>query len=121
MTWFLIKLLVRVAAFGVAIAFVIRRNPGVKVAPRKALPLVALVFALMNTLLYWLVGPVVGTVLTLMTFGLGALLVPFFVNGAFLYATSRLVGAFRVSGLMPFVHAAFVVTLVHIALRLLHL
>lgn len=121
MTWFLIKLLIRVVVFGVAIAFVMRRQTGIRVKPRAALPLVALTFAAMNTLLYTLFMWVVGPVVSILTLGLGALALPFVLNGAFLWATQRVVKNFKIDGLIPLAYAAFVLTVAHFVLRLVHL
>jgi uncharacterized membrane protein YvlD (DUF360 family) len=117
MVGLVIKLLVRVVVFGIAIAYVTRKNAKVKVEPRAALPAVALVFALLNTGLYWLIA---GTfkVVTLWTL---AIVAPFVANAALLWLTDRILKPFKVDGWMALAYAAFVVTLAHLFLHVLHL
>lgn len=116
MTW-IVSLLVHVAVFGVAIAFVTRRNTGVRVQPRSALPVVALVFALLNAFLYGAIATFT-KVVSLWTLTLVA---PFIANAALLWLTDKLIKPFKVEGLWPLAYASFVVTLFHFGLRLLHL
>jgi uncharacterized membrane protein YvlD (DUF360 family) len=113
---FLLHLLVRVVVFGVVITFVTRRNSSVTVTPRSALPVVAIVFAVLNTLLYGLIKNTlnIGTLFTL------ALAVPFLANALLLWITDRLVKPFKVDGLYALAYASLLVTLAHFALHLLH-
>ena len=53
MTVVVVKLLVRVAVFVLVFAVAARRHEKIQVQPKVALPLVGLVFALLNTGLYW--------------------------------------------------------------------
>jgi uncharacterized membrane protein YvlD (DUF360 family) len=114
MSW-LVMMLVRVVVFAIAIAFVTRRSSGVRVEPRKQLPLVALVFALLNVALYWLLSTAVtwGSLLTL------SLVAPFVANAILIWVTSKLVKALRIDGLLELAYAALILTLVHFGLRLL--
>ena len=113
----LLHWLVRAVVFGIVITFVTRQNSGVKVSPRSALPVVALVFAGLNTLLYGLLATVLnfGTLFTMFLF------VPFIVNAGLLWLTDKLMKSFKVEGLGSLAFASLLVTLAHIALRLLHL
>ena len=72
----LVKLGARFLVFGAVFAFAARKNPKITVKPRYALPLVALVFALLNTGLYFLLKPV----LNIATLGMASLVVPFVLN-----------------------------------------
>ncbi|MEZ4367216.1 MAG: phage holin family protein [Kofleriaceae bacterium] len=83
----LVKLGVRLVAFTLVFWFAAKKNPKIVVSPRWALPLVAAVFALLNTGLYWLLKPV----LNLATLGMMAMLMPLIVNGALLGLTLRIV------------------------------
>ena len=114
---FLLHLLVRVVVFGIAITFITRQNSKVTVQPRSALPMVAFAFAVLNTLLYG----VVRNALNIGTLFMLALVVPFIANAILLWITDRLIKPFKVDGLYALGHAALIVTLAHIALRLLHL
>lgn len=109
MTELLIKLAVRFVVFAAVFAIAARRSPKVKVQPAIALPLVGLVFALLNTGLYWLLKPV----LHLATFGALWLLVPFVLNGLFLWATQRLIRALRIKGATTMVWLAVLLTAAH--------
>lgn len=117
MTWFLIKLLIRVVVFGVAIGYVLRKSPNVKVTPKKFLPLVALVFAALNVLAYGIIsfGANLVTLWTLSIF------VPFLANAILLHLTSRVVKQFKVDGILPLLFASLVVTIAHFVLRVAHL
>ena len=113
MVVFLIWLLVKVVVFGVAITFATRKFKDVKVDPKSAIPLVALVFAGLNTLLYWLLAPAISLV-SLWTLWF---LAPFIANAILLYATDRLVKQFKIEGIVAFVKLSGVLTLAHLALR----
>lgn len=122
MTWFLVKLLIRVVVFGVAIGYVLRSSERVTVQPKKALPLVALVFALLNAALY----PVLKFGINLVTLWSLFFLVPFVANALLLLGTSRLIGKlkkvkFEIDGIFPYAYAAAIVTVGHIVLRIAHL
>lgn len=112
MTWILIKLAIRLVVFGVVFGVVAWRNKKVTVRPKYALPLVAAVFALLNTGLYWILKPI----LNLATLGSLALLMPFILNGVFLYVTERLLRPLRIDGLWTKIVLAGFLTLAHGAL-----
>jgi uncharacterized membrane protein YvlD (DUF360 family) len=113
---FLLELAARVVVFGIALAFATRRIPDVKVTPRSALPFVALMFALANTLLYGVLKFAL-TIAFLPIF----FLVPFLANVALLWLTDKLVKPLKIDGLKPLLLAAAIMTVAHILLRLLHL
>ena len=113
----LVTLFVRVVVFGIAIAFITRRNTKVTVEPRSALPVVALVFAGLNALLYGFLK----TALNISTLFMLALLVPFVANAILLWMTDKLIKPFKVEGLYALAHASLIVTVAHILLRMLHL
>lgn len=114
---FLVWLLVRTIVFGVALTFVTRGNGAVKVSPRAALPLVALIFALLNSLLYAGIATFV-TVASLWTLSLVA---PFLANAALLWLTAKLLRPLKIDGTWALLGAAFTITLFHLALRLIDL
>lgn len=87
-----VEIAVRIVVFGLVVGWVSYRNPNVTVRPKAALPLVALVFALLNTGIYWLAKPL----LTIATLGMLSFALPFVLNGLFLYMTTRLLKYARV-------------------------
>jgi uncharacterized membrane protein YvlD (DUF360 family) len=112
MTWFLVKLGIRLVAFTAVFWFATRhpkgyipakpadpadprskpmpamgKRPKLVIQPRWAIPVVGLLFALLNTALYWLVTPILN-VATLRSL---SLLMPFVVNGLLLWGTARIV------------------------------
>ena len=113
MTWFLIKLLIRVVVFGVAITFAVRRFEKVKVEPRSAIPLVALVFAVLNALLYW----VLSFALNLVTLWALWFIAPLVANAAVLLLTDRLMKQLKIESLGALFRLSLVVTVAHILLR----
>jgi len=114
MSLFLVKLLVRVFVFGVALTFACRRDSDVKVEPRNHLPLVAGTFALLNTLLYSLLAGA----LNLGTLWLLFFLVPFVANGILLLVTDRLLKSFTLESFTALVKTAGIVTIAHLLLRI---
>jgi uncharacterized membrane protein YvlD (DUF360 family) len=114
------KLAVRVVVFALSFAVAAARIRGVRVTPKLALPVVGLVFALLNTGLYWLLKPI----LNLATLGGLSLLAPFLLNVGFLWATDRLLRPLRISGMKPLIWLALLLTIVHgvlyLALDLVH-
>ena len=110
----LIWLAVRFVVFGIALTFAMKKVKDVKVTPPHALPLVALVFALLNTLLYWLLAPVLNLV-TLWTLWF---LVPFLANAVFLYVTDRILKPLKIDGMIAFLKTAGIVTIAHLVLRI---
>lgn len=109
MTALLVKLAVRFVLFGAVFAFAAHKNPKIKIQPKLALPLVALVFALLNTGIYWLLKPV----LNLATFGAAWLLIPFVLNGVFLWATRKLIRPLTIDGFFPMVWLSVLLTAAH--------
>jgi hypothetical protein len=114
MTWFLIEIAIRFLVFGGVFWFAARRSDKIRIHPRYALPLVALVFGALNVGLYWLLAPVVN----LATFGTMWIAVPFVINGALLYATSRVLRPLEIRGVLTMMWLAGLLTLAHGALYL---
>ena|SRR5688572_28445801 len=85
----LIKLGARLVVFGLVFYLAARRNPNIQLPRKWATPLIALVFAAMNTGLYWLLTPI----LNLATLGALGFVMPFVANLIFLYATVRIFAA----------------------------
>jgi len=84
-TGLFIKLGVRLVVFGGVFFIAARRNPKIIIPVRWATPIVALVFALLNTTLYWALRPV----LDLATLGALGFAMPLIVNILLLYATVK--------------------------------
>ena len=81
----LIELGVRLVVFGVVFFFAARKNPKVVISAKRATPVVAFVFAALNTILYWALTPI----LNLATMGAVGFVMPFIVNMLLLIATVR--------------------------------
>lgn len=105
----LVKLAVRFVVFGAVFAFAVKKNPKITVKPTIALPLVALVFALLNTGLYFVIKPVAN----IATLGAAWLILPFVVNGAFVWLTQKLIRPLRIDGLRPMIWLAVLLTAAH--------
>jgi hypothetical protein len=118
MTLLLIKLGVGFLLFGLVFGFASHRSKMITIKPRLALPLVALVFALLNTGIYWIAKPV----LNLATLGLLSIVAPLVINGMFLLVTGRLLGYLRIDvqikGMMTTLWLAALLTLAHGAMHL---
>ena len=112
MTWLLIKLGIRFGVFGAVFGFAIWKNKKVVVQPKYAIPLVAAVFALINTGVYWIAKPV----LNLATFGSLAFVMPFVLNTVFLYVTCRLIRPLKIDGILTMAWLALLLTAAHGAL-----
>jgi hypothetical protein len=84
-TGLLIKLGVRLVVFGAVFFIAARKNPKVVIPVKWATPVVALVFALLNTTLYWGLRPV----LDLATLGALGFAMPLVVNIILLYVTVK--------------------------------
>jgi uncharacterized membrane protein YvlD (DUF360 family) len=108
-----VTLLVRCVVFGIAIAFITRQSSGVTVRPRSALPIVAIVFTILNAGLYGLLS----TVINFGTLFLLFLVVPFIANAVLLWATDKLMKSFKVEGLGSLAFASLIVTIAHFLLR----
>ncbi len=84
-TGILVKLAVRLVVFTAVFWFAARKNPKVVITKRWATPMIALVFAVLNTVLYWALTPV----LKLATLGMLGLVMPLIVNALLLFGTVR--------------------------------
>ena len=81
----LIKLAIRLVVFGGVFFLAAKKNPKVVIHNKWATPLIALVFALLNTGVYWLLTPI----LNLATLGVMGFIMPFVVNMVFLLGTVK--------------------------------
>jgi hypothetical protein len=81
----LIKLAIRLIVFGGVFFLAAKKNPKVVIHNKWATPLIALVFALLNTGVYWLLTPI----LNIATLGAIGILMPFLVNMVFLLGTVK--------------------------------
>ena len=81
----LIKLAIRLVVFGVVFFLAAKKNPKVVIHNKWATPLIALVFALLNTGVYWLLTPI----LNVATLGVAGFVMPFVVNMLFLLGTVK--------------------------------
>jgi hypothetical protein len=116
-TGVLIKLGVRLVVFGLVFFFAARMNPKVALPNKWATPLIALVFAAMNTCLYWALTPI----LNLATLGVLGFTMPFVVNLLFLYATVRIFEPKKwivIESAMTYLWLAAILTVAHGALWL---
>ena len=113
----LIKLGVRLVVFGLVFFIATRKNPKVIVSKKRVLPLIALVFAVLNTALYWLLAPI----LNVATMGAAAFLMPFVVNMVLLVGTVKIFSKwkwFEIQGVLTTLWMAAFLTLAHGALWL---
>ncbi|MGN6110159.1 MAG: hypothetical protein ACTHU0_33950 [Kofleriaceae bacterium] len=116
-TGILIKLGARLVVFGLVFYVAARKNPKVLLPNKWATPLIALVFALMNTALYWLLKPV----LNLASLGAFAFAMPLVLNTLFLYATVRIFRSrkwIEIQGVFATLWLALILTVAHGALWL---
>ncbi len=81
----LIKLGIRLVVFGAVFFLAAKKNPKIVIHNKWATPVIALVFALLNTAVYWLLTPI----LNLATLGVAGFLMPFVVNMLFLLGTVK--------------------------------
>jgi hypothetical protein len=93
-TGILIKLAVRLVVFTAVFWFAARKNPKVVIDRKWATPMIALVFAVLNTALYWALSPV----FKLATLGMIGLAMPLVINAALLYGTVRIFSMPRLLG-----------------------
>ena len=85
-TGILIKLGVRLLVFGAVFWFATRKHNKITVRRPWMTPVIALVFAALNTVLYWALTPL----LNLATLGAFGFLMPFVVNALLLLATVQI-------------------------------
>jgi uncharacterized membrane protein YvlD (DUF360 family) len=109
----LINLGVRFVVFALVFWLAARRLEKVTIEPKWATPLVGVIFALINVGLYWLFKPI----LNLATVGLFGFLIPFVLNGLFLYGTTRIVERLKtkleIDGIVTLVKMSVILTLAH--------
>ena len=107
----LIKLGVRFVVFGLAFWLAARKNPKVVLPNKWATPLIALVFATLNTAVYWALSPI----LNLATMGAIGFLMPLVANMIFLVVTVRIFRAkwIEIQGVMTTLWMALLLTAVH--------
>ncbi|MBL4634403.1 MAG: phage holin family protein [Kofleriaceae bacterium] len=109
-----ITTLVRVVVFTGIFALAAHKHKKISITPRYAIPLVGVVFALLNTGLYWLFKTIVG----LATLGMGGLILPFVLNGLFLWGTNRVIKQLKIEGTVPLLWLSILLTAAHGALYL---
>jgi uncharacterized membrane protein YvlD (DUF360 family) len=108
----LIKLGVRLVVFTGVFWFAARKNKKIIFQKKWAPPLVAFVFAVFNTALYWMLKPV----LNIATMGAIGFILPLIINGALLLLTMKVFEKkqwFRIDGLFASLWMAVVLTLAH--------
>ena len=111
-TGVLIKLGASLVLFTAVFFVAARKNPKVKIQPKWATPLIALVFAVLNVGVYWAITPL----LNLATFGAVAFFMPFIVNLMFLFATVRIFESKKwlvIEGLIATLWMAILLTVTH--------
>jgi uncharacterized membrane protein YvlD (DUF360 family) len=108
----LIKLAIRLVVFTGVFWLAAKKNKSVVFEKKWAPPLVGLVFAILNTGLYWALRPI----LNLATMGAVGFALPFVINGALLYATMKVFEKkkwFRIDGFFATIWMALFLTLAH--------
>jgi uncharacterized membrane protein YvlD (DUF360 family) len=108
----LIKLGIRLVVFTAVFWLAAKKNPKVTITPKWATPIVAAVFALLNTFLYWALKPV----LNLATLGAIGFLMPLVVNVILLVVTVRVFQRkewVKIDGVIATMWMAVVLTLAH--------
>jgi hypothetical protein len=90
-TGLLIKLGVRLLVFGAVFFVAARRNPRIIIRKKWATPLIAFVFAFLNTALYWALRAVIDVA----TLGAISFVLPLILNMIFLIATVRVFASIR--------------------------
>ena len=111
----LIKLGVRLVVFTGVFWFAAKKNEKIVFEKKWAPPLVALVFAVLNTGLYWMLKPV----LNIATMGAVGFALPFVINGALLVGTMKVFEKkkwFRIEGFFATIWMALILTAAHGAL-----
>lgn len=113
----LIKLAIRLVVFTGVFWLVARKNEKVIFEKKWAPPLVGLVFAVLSTAGYW----VVGKILAIATLGVAGFALPLVINILLLAATQRVFESkqwFRIEGWVAFLWMAMFLTAAHGALWL---
>jgi len=108
----LIKLGVRLVVFTAVFWLAAKRNPKVTITPTWATPIVAALFAVLNTALYWALKPI----LNLATLGALGFVMPLVVNVLLLLVTVRVVQKqewLKIDGLFATMWMAIVLTIAH--------
>ena len=112
----LIKLGVRLVVFTLVFWVAAKKNEKIVFSKKWAPPVVALVFALLNTVLYWLLG----TVIDLATLGVATFVMPFIVNALLLAGTKQILDLrdwsrewFKIDGLFANLWMATFLTVAH--------
>ena len=114
-TAILIKLGVRLVVFTAVFWVAAKKNEKIVFSKQWAPPVVALVFAVLNTVLYWGLTPL----LDLVTLGAIGFAMPFIVNTLLLYATARIFqtpkikGWFEIQGIFAMLWMATFLTIAH--------
>ena len=111
----LIKLGVRLVVFTAVFWLIARKSKKVVIKPQWAAPIVAAVFALLNTGLYWALEPI----LNLATLGVIGFAMPLVINILLLAVTVRIVEKkewLKIDGLIMTLKVAALLTLTHGAL-----
>ena len=111
-TGILIKLGVRLVVFTAVFWFAAKKNEKIVFSRKWAPPLVAFVFAVLNTAAYWVLVPV----LDIATLGAVAFAMPFIVNCILLGATVRILQTrewFKIEGLFAALWMATFLTIAH--------
>lgn len=116
MTSVLIKLGVRLVVFTLVFWVAAKKNEKIVFSKKWAPPVVALVFALLNTILYWALVPV----LDIATLGVASFVMPFIVNALLLVATRKVLDLrdwsrewFKIEGLFANLWMATFLTIAH--------
>lgn len=108
----LIKLGVRFVVFGLAFWIAARKNPKVLVPNKWATPLIALVFATLNTIVYWVLSPI----LNLATMGAVAFAMPLVANLIFLVITVKIFSKkkwLEIKSTFTYLWMAIILTVIH--------
>jgi len=116
MTPILIKLGIRLVVFTLVFWVAAKKNEKIVFGKKWAPPVVALVFALLNTVLYWAAVPV----LDIATLGVASFVMPFIVNALLLVATMKILDLrdwsrdwFKINGIFANLWMATFLTIAH--------
>ncbi len=109
----LIKLGVRLVVFTAVFWVAAKKNKKIIIEKKWATPLVGLLFAVLNTALYWALKPI----LNLATLGAIGFVMPLIINGVLLAVTVRIFQNrqqwFRIDGLIAMLWMAVFLTIAH--------